>query len=241
MPPDYSLRPPTPGARGRRKARPPSRPRAIVTGYQAERHHCCSPTRSRRSAKASRPAPNPPARSAFLQSASLTGIDPNIRKLVDEETSADQDASQSFLDDLIFWRAAGALRHRGRSGRRAEAPAGKPGPRPADRYRRDPDHRAQEKGACLKACSKAQSLTRFRIRPAALVRRPCAFWPPAPFGSAAPRRSLRRRHLHPGERARGRRAAEASGAGGLSRSWSTRPAPPTAPSARTASRISSST
>ena len=43
--------------------------------------------------------------SAFLQSASLTGIDPNIRKLVDQETVADQDASQSFLDDLVFWRA----------------------------------------------------------------------------------------------------------------------------------------
>jgi hypothetical protein len=34
----------------------------------------------------------------------VTGVDPNIRKLVDEETAADQDASQSFLDDLIFWR-----------------------------------------------------------------------------------------------------------------------------------------
>ena len=42
--------------------------------------------------------------SAFLQSASLTGIDPDIRKTVDKETNVDEEESTTFLNDLIFWR-----------------------------------------------------------------------------------------------------------------------------------------
>jgi hypothetical protein len=85
MPPDYSLRPPTPGAPRSTTTLQPDQIPSIGEGEQTTTESA--------------------GESAFLQSASLTGIDPNIRKLVDQETAADQDASQSFLDDLVFWRA----------------------------------------------------------------------------------------------------------------------------------------
>lgn len=41
---------------------------------------------------------------ALLQSAAPGGIDPNIRQLVDSETSALIAEDQKFIDSLIFWR-----------------------------------------------------------------------------------------------------------------------------------------
>jgi hypothetical protein len=103
MPPDYSLRPPTPGAPRPQEGTTREQAEAIVTNY---------PNRDASLAPDQIPAPGEgeltttesAGEAAFLQSASLTGVDPNIRKLVDSETAADEDASETFLDDLIFWR-----------------------------------------------------------------------------------------------------------------------------------------
>ncbi len=104
MPPDYSLRPPTPGAPRPQEGTTTQQAQNIVTGYQ-QSGATMAPDQIPSIGEGESTSTESAGESAFLQSASLTGIDPNIRKLVDSETSADQDASQSFLDDLIFWRA----------------------------------------------------------------------------------------------------------------------------------------
>ena len=105
MPPDYSLRPPTPGAPRPQEGTTRDQAQGIVTGYAERSTSTLQPDQIPSIGEGEQTSTESAGESAFLQSASLTGIDPNIRKLVDEETSADQDASQSFLDDLVFWRA----------------------------------------------------------------------------------------------------------------------------------------
>ena len=105
MPPDYSLRPPTPGAPRPQEGTTTQQAQNIVTGYSQRTTTTLQPDQIPSIGEGEQTTTESAGESAFLQSASLTGIDPNIRKVVDEETAADQDASQSFLDDLIFWRA----------------------------------------------------------------------------------------------------------------------------------------
>jgi len=105
MPPDYSLRPPTPGAPRPQEGTTRDQAQGIVTGYADRSTSTLQPDQIPSIGEGEQTSTESAGESAFLQSASLTGIDPNIRKLVDEETTADQDASQSFLDDLVFWRA----------------------------------------------------------------------------------------------------------------------------------------
>ncbi len=104
MPPDYSLRPPAPGAPRPQEGTTRDQAESIVTGH-ADRNMTLSPDQIPSIGEGEQTTTESAGESAFLQSASMTGIDPNIRKLVDEETAADQDASQDFLDTLIFWRA----------------------------------------------------------------------------------------------------------------------------------------
>ena len=104
MPPDFSLRPPTPGAPRPQEGTTTEQAQAIVTGHADRNGTTMSPDQIPSIGEGEATSTESAGESAFLQSASMTGIDPNIRKLVDEETTADQDASQNFLDDLIFWR-----------------------------------------------------------------------------------------------------------------------------------------
>jgi hypothetical protein len=103
MPPDFSLRPPTPGAPRPQEGTTTQQAQRIVTGDPSTA--TLQPDQIPSIGEGTAMTTESAGESAFLQSASMTGIDPNIRKLVDQETAADQDASQSFLDDLIFWRA----------------------------------------------------------------------------------------------------------------------------------------
>jgi uncharacterized lipoprotein len=104
MPPDYSLRPPTPGAPRPQEGTTTQQAQAIVTGYSDRTTSTLQPDQIPSIGEGEQTSTESAGEAAFLQSASLTGIDPNIRKVVDAETAADQDASQTFLDDLIFWR-----------------------------------------------------------------------------------------------------------------------------------------
>ncbi len=106
MPPDYSLRPPTPGAPRPQEGTTREQAENIVTGYSSRTTTTLQPDQIPSIGEGEDPETTGSAgETAFLQSASITGVDPNIRKLVDEETAADQEASESFLDDLVFWRA----------------------------------------------------------------------------------------------------------------------------------------
>jgi hypothetical protein len=104
MPPDYSLRPPTPGAPRPQEGTTREQAQGIVTGNYNAGSTSLAPDQIPPPGEGEQTATASDGENAFLQSASLTGIDPNIRKLVDEETSADESASTNFLDDLIFWR-----------------------------------------------------------------------------------------------------------------------------------------
>jgi hypothetical protein len=103
MPPDFSLRPPTPGAPRPQEGTTTQQAKQIVTGDRPT--STLQPDQIPSIGEGESTSAESAGESAFLQSASITGIDPNIRKIVNEETTADQDASQTFLDDLIFWRA----------------------------------------------------------------------------------------------------------------------------------------
>lgn len=100
MPPDFSLRPPTPGAPRPQEGTTQSQAKQIVTGY-ADRP--LAPDQIPSVGEGEQTTAESAGESAFLQSAEMTGIDPNIRKLVDQETSADEQSSTTFLDSLIFW------------------------------------------------------------------------------------------------------------------------------------------
>jgi len=106
MPPDFSLRPPTPGAPRPQEGTTRQQAQSIVTGNYNNNAGPLQPDQIPSVGEGEPTATQSEGESVFLQSASVTGIDPNIRKLVDEETAVDQNDSASFLDDLIFWRKA---------------------------------------------------------------------------------------------------------------------------------------
>jgi hypothetical protein len=92
LPPDYNLRPPAPGAPRPQEGTASDQAKTAVFGYQAG------------GALSDAPAGSSQGEAALLQSAGATGIDPNIRLLVDQETSSLIEQDQKFIDDLIFWR-----------------------------------------------------------------------------------------------------------------------------------------
>jgi hypothetical protein len=103
MPPDYSLRPPTPGAPRPQEGTTQQQAEGIITGYPDRQ---VQPDQIPSVGEGEQTTAESAGEAAFLQSAGMTGVDPNIRKLVDQETAADEESSTSFLDDLIFWHKA---------------------------------------------------------------------------------------------------------------------------------------
>ena len=104
MPPDYNLKPPTPGAPRPQEGTPRDQAAAAVFQYS-------------NTTSASMPADAIPpvgegesesaqssGESALLQSAGASGVDPNIRQLVDSETAEDEANSRTLADTLTFWR-----------------------------------------------------------------------------------------------------------------------------------------
>ena len=103
MPPDFSLRPPTPGAARPQEGTVQQQAQGIVTGH-ADRN--LQPDQIPSIGEGEQTTAESAGESSFLQSAGMGGVDPNIRKLVDQETTADEESSKTVLDDLIFWRKA---------------------------------------------------------------------------------------------------------------------------------------
>lgn len=106
MPPDYNLRPPTPGAPRPQEGTPRDQAAAAVFQYS-----------NTTTASGAMPADAIPpigegesesaessGESALLQSAGASGVDPNIRQLVDAETAEDEANSRTLADMLTFWR-----------------------------------------------------------------------------------------------------------------------------------------
>jgi hypothetical protein len=93
LPPDYNLVPPSPGA---------TRPQEGTPTAAAENALLANSTTG--AAPVDPGASQSSGEQALLQTAGATGADPNIRTEVNQEASAETEASQSLLDRLVFWR-----------------------------------------------------------------------------------------------------------------------------------------
>ncbi|HEX9447654.1 MAG TPA: DUF3035 domain-containing protein [Dongiaceae bacterium] len=101
LPPDYNLRPPTPGAPRPQEGTARDQAKAAVFGTPEAAISDKVPPIGESAAGSASSA----GESALLQSAGISGVNPNIRTLVDSETDQDQADSVSLADELTFWRA----------------------------------------------------------------------------------------------------------------------------------------
>lgn len=86
IPPDFSLRPPQPGAPSPRETSPHGLAQTALLGNNA----AVSATQSS-------------GEQALLASAGATNADPNIRAIIDDETRALKQKDEEFLDEVLFW------------------------------------------------------------------------------------------------------------------------------------------
>lgn len=91
LPPDYSLRPPEPGA---------PRPQVGTSAQQAERAVFAN---SQTPAQQQTAVPRTAGEQALLNAAGAEQADPNIRLIVDRETKRINAESERFVDALVFW------------------------------------------------------------------------------------------------------------------------------------------
>ena len=96
LPPDFSLRPPEPGA---------PRPQVGTASQQAKRAVFRVDDQQAGSAAAS--AANSGrslGESSLLKAAGADEVEPNIRQIVDRETDRVNEESEDFINRLVFWR-----------------------------------------------------------------------------------------------------------------------------------------
>lgn len=89
LPPDYSLRPPQPGAPRPQEPDPTERARDAVfaeTGIPGEAQGVSS------------------AETAILSATGAEEADPNIRRVISEESTALLEKDRTFADNILFWR-----------------------------------------------------------------------------------------------------------------------------------------
>jgi len=103
MPPDYNLRPPTPGAP--RPQEGTTRDQAANAVFQYSGNgSSLQPDQIPPIGEGESETAQSSGESALLQSAGASGVDPNIRQVVDSETTADEADSRTLADTLVFWR-----------------------------------------------------------------------------------------------------------------------------------------
>jgi hypothetical protein len=102
MPPDYNLRPPTPGSPRPQEGTPRDQAEAAVFQYATTGGvpNDAIPPIGEGEAETAQSS----GESALLQSAGASGVNPNIRQLVDSETAEDEANSRTLADTLVFWR-----------------------------------------------------------------------------------------------------------------------------------------
>jgi hypothetical protein len=89
MPPDFTLRPPRPGAEGAQETQPRQLAREALVG--------------RPSVIVDRNLSSP-GEAALLSKAGATNVDPSIRETINRETTQLVQKERSFADALLFWR-----------------------------------------------------------------------------------------------------------------------------------------
>jgi hypothetical protein len=109
MPPDFSLRPPRPGAKGPGELQPREQARAaLLSGGKGRRSTAELARQSGRNTlagAAGKMAASKPtgAELQLLQKAGAAGADSSIRQIVNRETTVLAEKDSSFADRLIFW------------------------------------------------------------------------------------------------------------------------------------------
>jgi Protein of unknown function (DUF3035) len=103
MPPDYNLRPPTPGAPRPQEGTPRDQAAAAVFGYPNSGTGL-APDQIPPIGEGEAESAQSSGESALLQSAGASGVDPNIRQIVDTETAEDEADSRTLADSIVFWR-----------------------------------------------------------------------------------------------------------------------------------------
>ena len=105
LPPDYSLHPPQPGAPRPQEGTASDQAKTALFGPTQT---ASAATGGTDTAGATGAAADPSGQSsgevALLQNAGATGIDPQIRAQIDEETAAAIERDKSLVDRLVFWR-----------------------------------------------------------------------------------------------------------------------------------------
>jgi hypothetical protein len=104
MPPDYNLRPPTPGAPRPQEGSPRDQAAAAVFQYSNTTSAAMPADAIPPVGEGESETAESSGESALLQSAGAAGVDPNIRQLVDSETAEDEANSKTLADTLTFWR-----------------------------------------------------------------------------------------------------------------------------------------
>ena len=99
VPPDFGLRPPMPGADRPQEKSVRSKARNIL--LRNSRYNQADAARE--AVKSGRFSPG---EAAVLTRAGALNVDPTIRRTVNQESTAIADASQSFLDKVVFWQEA---------------------------------------------------------------------------------------------------------------------------------------
>ena len=93
LPPEYGLRPPTPGESRPQKISPLDQAREAILGKNASR-----PAATPKPAKA-----ESPGLQALITRTGADKAEPGIRRLVNQESSVLADEDQLFVNKLIFW------------------------------------------------------------------------------------------------------------------------------------------
>src|SRR5262249_14691801 len=102
LPPDYSLHPPTPGAPRPQEGTATDQAKTALVGPTQTAAAGTGGTDTAGAAGA--PSGQSSGEVALLQNAGATGIDPQIRAQIDEETAAAIERDKSLIDRLVFWR-----------------------------------------------------------------------------------------------------------------------------------------
>ncbi len=109
MPPDFSLRPPRPGAKGPRDVQPRDQARAAV--FQTDKAGRATAEQARQAGQntLAGAAGSPSTAKAagaelrILEKAGADGVDSSIRNIINRETSVLAEKDSNFTDRLIFW------------------------------------------------------------------------------------------------------------------------------------------
>jgi hypothetical protein len=91
MPPDIALRPAAPGAAPSPETPPPASSQSIVINPDSAQ------------APAIDLSGRSPGEAALLQKVGATGVDPNIRQVIEEETAAQVERDRTVISQLNFW------------------------------------------------------------------------------------------------------------------------------------------